>query len=110
AMDNDLEISESLAAIFVFIKHVNVLLRSKKVGVNDAKKIKDVMLEFDKVLGVIKKNEDTIPEEIQSLVDERDAARAVKNFARSDEIREELQKQGFVLEDTPEGTRVKKTV
>ncbi len=110
AMDADLEISEALAAIFVFIKHINVLLRSKKVSINDAKKIKDVMFEFDKVLGVIKKLDDEVPEEIQQLVKERDTARTVKNFARSDEIRDELQKKGFVLEDTPEGTRIKKVV
>jgi len=108
ALDNDLEISEALAVLFVFIKHVNVLLRSKKVSANDAKRIKTTMFEFDKVLGVIQKPDEEIPDEIHALVKERDAARALKNFARSDNIREELQKRGFVLEDTPEGTRVKK--
>lgn len=108
AMDNDLEISEALGSLFVFIKHTNVLLRSNKVSLNDAKKIKDTLFELDAVLGVIKKEEEQVPEEIMALVKQRDSARAIKNFARSDEIRDELQKKGYILEDSVQGTRIKK--
>lgn len=108
AMDDDLEISEALGAIFVFIKHVNVLLRSNKVSLNDAIKIKDVLFGIDNVLGVIRKDDEKLPDDILTLVKERDNARSIKNFARSDEIRDELQKKGYVLEDSPQGTRVKK--
>lgn len=110
AMDDDLEISEALGAIFVFIKHVNVLLRSNKVSVNDAIKIKGVLFGIDNVLGVIRKDDEKLPDDILALVKERDNARSIKNFARSDEIRDELQKKGYILEDSPQGTRVKKIV
>ena len=54
------KIAEALAALFVFVKHTNVLLRSNKVSVNDAQKIKAALFELDAVLGVIKKNEEKI--------------------------------------------------
>ncbi len=109
AMDDDLEMSEALGALFVFIKHANVLLRSNKVSSSDAQKIKSELFDLDKVLGVIKKDEEKIPDEILALVKERDNARAIKNFARSDEIRNELQNKGYILEDSIQGTRIKKS-
>ena len=48
-----------------------------------------------------------LPAELQALVEERQAARKAKNFKRSDEIREQLKAQGWVIEDTPTGVRAK---
>jgi len=51
-----------------------------------------------------------VPPEVQALVAERQAARQAKNFQRSDEIREQLARAGWVIEDTPRGPRAKRAV
>ncbi len=50
-------------------------------------------------------SEELLDEEIEQLINERIAARKAKDFARSDQIRDELKEQGIILEDTPQGTR-----
>lgn len=65
------------------------------------------MTELSGVLGLLKENEKSdIPEEVSNLVEERQAARKAKDFARADEIRDELKRRGITLEDTPQGIRV----
>jgi cysteinyl-tRNA synthetase len=54
------------------------------------------------------KKEEEIPAEILALLEERQAARKAKNFARSDAIRDELKSKGWVIEDTPKGPRLKR--
>lgn len=71
------------------------------------------LLHFDKLLGLgiqqnLKIKEIKIPNEIQKLVSERDKARTDKNWAESDRLRKELEQQGYAVEDTKEGTKVKK--
>ncbi|MBO4345229.1 MAG: cysteine--tRNA ligase, partial [Victivallales bacterium] len=64
---------------------------------------------YDKVLALCKPEDDGgVPAEIQALAEERQAARKAKNYARADEIRKELDAQGWLIEDTPKGPRVKK--
>ncbi len=70
----------------------------------------DLLLDFDKVLG-LKLDEvgtEELSSEIQKLIDERERARQIKNWAKSDEIRDELKSRGYVVEDTPHGVRWKK--
>ncbi len=104
AMDDDLEISNALAAIFNFIKQINKLNISKK----DAKKIEKTMFELDKVLGVIKTKEEKIPKEIMDLIKEREKARKEKDYKRADKIREKIKEKGYLVEDTKEGPKIKK--
>ncbi|MBI2656583.1 cysteine--tRNA ligase [Candidatus Woesearchaeota archaeon] len=108
AMDDDLNISVALAHIFEFVKQVNTLLMENKVGKNDAKKIINLMMEFDEVLGILEEKEEKISDEIKKLIDEREKARMEKNFAKADKIREDLKKKGIILEDTKEGVRWKR--
>jgi cysteinyl-tRNA synthetase len=70
----------------------------------------ELIKEFDKVLGLELDKAETfeIPEEIQKLILERDSARAEKDFAKSDELRAQIEKLGFEVMDTPEGTKVEK--
>jgi len=105
AMDDDLNTPVALAAIFGLIKEVNV---HGKGG----KEVFDAMVEFDKVLG-LKLAERAVsvggevPEQIQELLQQREAARKSRDFATSDRIRDELLAAGYVIDDTPEGPRVK---
>jgi cysteinyl-tRNA synthetase len=74
---------------------------------------KNLILNFDKILGlklgegVLRAHFD-IPEEVQKLIEERDRARAEKDFTKSDELRAQIESLGFEVMDTPEGTKVEK--
>jgi cysteinyl-tRNA synthetase len=106
AMDADLEMSQALAAVFDFSSVVNSLLDKGKLSKNDAIIVIDAMRKVDKVLGVLSSREE-VPQDIAQLVDEREKARAIKNFARADELREMLKSKGWVVEDTDYGPRIK---
>ena len=107
-MDNDLGISEALAALFEFAKEINILMNENSLGKNDSEKIIGFLREIDSVIGVMKFEEESLDEEIQKLIDERNSARKNKDFKRADEIRKILSDKGIVLEDTSHGTRWKK--
>lgn len=103
-MDFDLNISSALASIFEFLKETYKL----KMGKKDAEKVLKVMKKFDSILGVLNFKKQKLDKEIEKLVKEREAARKKKDWAKADMIRDELKKQGIILEDTPEGVRWKK--
>ena len=64
-------------------------------------------MEFADVLGLLQTEEDnSVDEDIQKLVDERQEARKAKNFARADEIRDLLKERGITLKDTPQGVQI----
>ena len=75
----------------------------------EAAGILEVWRRMDTVLGFGMPTKSDVPADVQQLVEERQAARKAKNFKRSDEIRDELAKQGWVVEDTPKGPRAKRT-
>lgn len=107
SMDNDIDVSGALASIFDFIKEVNLLIAKNKLSKKDAEFIKKQMNEFDNVLGILKKEED-ISSEIKLLIDQREEARRNKDWKKSDDLRDELNKKGYIIEDTAQGPRVKK--
>ncbi|MCX6701709.1 MAG: cysteine--tRNA ligase [Candidatus Zambryskibacteria bacterium] len=96
-INNDLDTSQSLAVVFEILKDSKLPDHYKQ----------ELILDFDKVLGLKldeKEEEKIIPENIKILIKERDTARNGKNFAKSDEIRKEIELQGFEVKDGPEGT------
>ena len=107
AMDDDLNISLALSSIFDFVKEINTLMMENKVGKNDAKKIINLMGDFDKVLGILEGKEEKLSSELKKLIAEREKARKEKDFAKADRIRENLKSEGIILEDTREGIRWK---
>jgi len=106
-LDDDLNVSGMLAVLFDFVREINNLLDMKMVCNEEAKKIILIMKEFDSVLGVIGKVDvDTsLPMDILVLIKQRDEARKLKNWKRSDEIRDQLKKIGIIIEDTSQGTK-----
>lgn len=108
SMDDDLNMSGGLAAIFEFMTEINKLMSESLLSRNDALKCFNLMMEFDKVLGLFEFKEEKIPKEILDLVKQRDKARIDKDWAASDKLRDEIKKKGYVVEDTKEGSVVKK--
>ena len=106
AMDDDLNISAGLAAIFDFMTSINKIMDS--MSVKDSSLAREAMIGFDSVIGVMEHEKGELSEDIDALVQKREEARKAKDFALADKIRDDLKAQGIVLEDTPQGVRWKK--
>jgi len=108
AMDHDLRISSALAAIFNFVKEINKI---KELSKKDAELVYDQMLKFDSVLGLNldKAEKKELTQEEKQLIEDRETARAEKDFTKADELRDKLKQKGIILEDTKEGVRWKKS-
>jgi cysteinyl-tRNA synthetase len=106
AMDDDLNTAEALAAVHDFVRETNTLLARGPIGAGDREALLGLVERFDLVFNVFGDvGKEMLDSEIQALIDERQAARKAKNFARSDEIRDHLLGSGIILEDTREGLR-----
>ena len=108
ALDDDLNTSEALGIVFTLVKDVNRLMDEKKISKSDALKTLDLVNDFDSVLGILKREDLTLNDEVKALIDRRIQARKEKNFQLADQIRKELEEKGIILEDTPEGTKWKR--
>ncbi len=105
AMDNDLEISQALAALFHFVHEVNKLDHLSK---GDAEVIKLSLKKINQVLGVLDFSKETIPKELVDLANQREAARKAKDFKESDVLRQKIESRGYLIEDTPHGPKLRK--
>lgn len=106
AMDDDLNTADAISAIFELVTAIN---QAVKDGASKefAQKSLDTLLELTHVLGLLEAEEDAdVDDEIKKLVDEREAARAAKDFAKADQIRDELKAKGITLKDTPQGVQI----
>ncbi|QTA91110.1 cysteine--tRNA ligase [Desulfonema magnum] len=99
AMDDDLNISAAMASIFRHIKKINTLLLEKKISPDDAFKITDVFRSIDSVLNMFDFGDELSAPEIQTLIKEREKARAAKNWELADKIREQLISRGVTIRD-----------
>ena len=99
AMDDDLNISAALASIFNIIKQINILILKKMLGKDDASKIIDAFRNIDSVLGIFDFGDEFSNPEILRLVEERNKARAEKNWDLSDKIRDQLKSLGVTVKD-----------
>ena len=108
-LDDDLNISGALAVVFDFIRFVNGEIAAGSIESSQAQTILNAWAKLDTVLGFGMPSRSEVPAEVQSLVEERQAARKAKNFKRSDQIRDQLAKLGWTVEDTPQGPRAKRT-
>ncbi len=108
AMEDDLNTADAISAIFELVKFTNSNVTSDNAKAIVTKAL-DTIRQLCDVLGIITKVEkEILDSDIEALIEERQAARKTKNFARADEIRDTLAEQGIILEDTREGVKWKR--
>lgn len=108
ALDDDLNISAALAVVFDFIRDTNKAIDDDRLTETGARAIEGFLGRLDAVTGLWGDVEDRAPQEVLDKVNERQQARRSRDFARADAIRDELAAAGWVIEDTPDGPRVKR--
>jgi cysteinyl-tRNA synthetase len=108
-LDDDLNTSVALAAVHNLSREVNTALDNHQLRADDKTDLLALIARFDSVLNIFGHTErEMLDAEIQALIDERQEARHRRDFARGDEIRDELAARGIILEDTRDGVRWKK--
>jgi cysteinyl-tRNA synthetase len=136
ALTNDLNTAEARAAIFDLVRAGNAAMDAGTLGKENAAQILGVLKQFDRVFAVLEDHDaewtkfaldwaeregrlnEAAPEvlaqrnlgdeQIQKLVDERTQAKKTRNFARADQIRNELAEKGILIEDSKDGVRWKR--
>ena len=104
AMDDDLNTADGIAAIFDLVSDINTKIINKDVSKNVCTAAADMFDELTGVLGLVyNRKSNSLDEEIEKLIEERQQARANKDWATADRIRDELKTQGITLKDTPQG-------
>ena len=109
AMDDDLDMPVALASIFGFVREINKYLDKEQILEENKLEITEYFESINKILGVLSNEtiDFEIADDIKILVAERDEARKMKDWKKSDEIRKELSRRGYIVEDTEKGTRIK---
>jgi len=106
AMNDDLNISVALSALFDFVREVNNLLDKGEVNKSEAEASSRFIADLDKVLGVIGKlGAEMLPEEAKKLIAKREEARNAKDWKTADTLRQKLKELGVIVEDTTQGVR-----
>ena len=109
AMDDDLNTADAIGALFELVRDGNVTLNAGSAK-GAVKAALDMLLSLADVLGLLLKKGDSLPDEVQQLVDRRAAARKDRDWKMSDTLRDEIKALGYILEDTPQGQKVRRGV
>jgi cysteinyl-tRNA synthetase len=105
-MQDDFNTADAVTALFDLAGESNQYVQERQVNSGVLQAFHGAFAEMDSILGILpKRSEELLDEEIERLIRERTEARKNKNWARADEIRDLLQEQGIILEDTPQGVR-----
>jgi len=109
-IENDLDTPKALAVLSDFMREINGIIDRNALGKEDAKRIYDMVLDFDKVLGLKlgETSEEKAPVEIIGLVQQREEYRKQKKFKESDELRKKIKEGGWEVLDTSTGPKIKK--
>jgi cysteinyl-tRNA synthetase len=99
AMDDDLNISAALAAIFKIVRKINRMVREHKIDAKDSSKIIETFRGIDTVLNIFNFGDAFSDSEVQRLIEERHNARSEQNWAVADEIRDQLRAKGVIVQD-----------
>jgi len=105
---DDLNISESLGALFDLVHAGNRAMDAKTLSGEEASAVFALLADFDAVLGFLAKPAEAIPREALNLLELRQQARQSKNWPEADRVRSELATLGWVIQDTPQGAKLKR--
>ncbi len=108
AMDDDFNAQNGIDCVYELAKLGNMYAQKPEVGKDTVNLIIEKLEKMASIFGVVFKEETLDDDSVQALIDERNEARKNKDFARSDEIRDQLRDQGIILEDTAQGTRFRR--
>ena len=112
SMDDDLAVAPALGAVFDLVRDLNRRIDERTMSTADAQRAAAGLRDLDRVLGVMEPDDaadgDALPADVVSLLDERVAARAARDWARADALRDELAGRGIAVEDTRDGQRWKR--
>ncbi len=108
AMDDDFNTADALAAIFELVKFANTNVNEASSSAF-AGSLLELLVKLCDVLGlIVLKKEEALDSEVEALIEERQAARKARDFAKADEIRDKLLAMGIELKDTREGVKWKR--
>ncbi|HXG26085.1 MAG TPA: cysteine--tRNA ligase [Candidatus Binatia bacterium] len=107
ALDDDLNVSAALAALFDLVRELNRRIADRSISTADARRALGFLRDLDRVLAILPDETRGLPPGAAELLERREAARAARNWAESDRLRDELAALGVVVEDTRDGQRWK---
>jgi cysteinyl-tRNA synthetase len=110
ALDDDLNVSAGLAAIFDLVRELNRRIEGRSLSTGDAERAVATLRDVDTVLGVLPDGASELDADVGALLEARAAARSARDFAESDRLRDELADLGITVEDTRDGQRWRRTV
>ena len=107
AMDDDLNTADAVGVIFDFVKELNTrfVAGNDTEGAAEGYKLLNELLD---VMGLLRTEENEIPEEVIKMAEERSAARAQKNWALADSLRDQIKAMGYELKDSADGVKISK--
>ncbi|MCX7597275.1 MAG: cysteine--tRNA ligase [Armatimonadetes bacterium] len=105
ALRDDVNVPGALAVVFDLVRAVNPRLARDETTQGDAQAVLGFLKRADDVLGIMEHDRGALDADVERLIAERDQARKARDFDRADRIRAELANRGIILEDTPHGTR-----
>src|SRR3954470_7261986 len=111
SLNEDLNTAGALAAVFEYVRDANTAMDSGEFRAGNVTAALDFLRQFDSIFDVLAPTVQTnsiLDSEVESMIAERTAAKKAKNFARADQIREQLLEAGIILEDTKNGVRWKR--
>lgn len=108
AMDDDLNTADAISTVFELVKYANTTA-DENSSKEYLEKLKSMIVTLTDILGLkVESKEELLDADIEKLIEERNEARKAKNFARADEIRDQLKDAGIILEDTRAGVKWKR--
>jgi cysteinyl-tRNA synthetase len=105
ALDDDLNLPQGVGLVFDHIREANAALDAGRMGPLNKASLLGLLEDVDAHLDVIRAEEPGLADEVERLIAEREEARRSRDFARADQIRNELRNMGIALEDSREGVR-----
>jgi len=107
-LGDDLNISAALGEVFIWVNYLFVALDKKILDSFSAREALAALEKIDTVLGVMERKNFEVDEKVQELINIRNNARLEKDWAKADNVRKQLDEMGIILDDTTEGTIIKK--